>query len=153
VENTIEEIRDDDIYDKQTMGALLRVAPTKFDQRELVDEAYERKLDESMAKLDRVMAKRKKLKDRRLEQEAIKWREELLDHAQDLHDGTFWHPTQHLVIQPETGERPFSVLGKREKRTDSTQSLVRADIERLTEMGLALYLAPEYALRATQAAS
>ena len=155
VENTMEEIKDDETYDKKTMGALLRTAPTKFDQRELtvLDETYERKLDESMAKLDRVMAKLKRSKAKQLEKEAIKWREELLDHAQDLHDGTFWHPTQHLVIQPETGERPFSVLGKREKRTDATQSLVRADIERLTKMGLALYLAPEYAQRSAEAAS
>ena len=32
VENTIEEIQDDDIYRNKTMGVLLRVAPTSFDQ-------------------------------------------------------------------------------------------------------------------------
>ena len=154
VENTIEEIEDDDVYDKQAMGALLKAAPSRFDQTNplIFTEAHRLAEEKAFAELHRVMAKRKRNKVKQLEKEAVKWREELLDHAQDLHDGTFWHPTQHLVIQPETGERPFSVLGKREKRTDTTQSLVRADIEHLVAMGLTSYLAPEYAMRVAELA-
>ena len=153
VENTIGEIKDDETYDKKTMGALLRIAPTKFDQRELtvLNEAYERRLEESMAKLDRVMAKRKRTKAKQLELEGVKWKEDFLDHSQDLHDGTFWHPIHRFIIQPDQ-EHEFSIIGKREKRGDQTVPLTRADLKAITDMGLGSYVSPEFTNRLEAAA-
>jgi hypothetical protein len=152
VENTIGEIQDDETYDRETMGALLRVAPSRFDQREppMLPETYERELDRAMMKLERVMSERKKAKAKQLEAQALKWREEFLDRSQNLHDGTYWHPTYHFVIQSEETDQAFSILGRREKRSDTTQPLTKADIERLVQMGMKAYLAPEYAIRVAE---
>ena len=74
VENTIEAIRDDDTYDKQTMGALLGVAPTTFDQTNplIFTEAHRIAEEKTRAKLDRVMAKRKRLQEKQKALEADK---------------------------------------------------------------------------------
>ena len=77
VENTIGELKDEETYNKQTMGVLLRVAPTKFEQTNpaIFTEAHQQALDKSMAKLDRLMAKRKRLEQKKTNEKAEKLRE------------------------------------------------------------------------------
>jgi hypothetical protein len=146
VENTIEEIQDEDTYSKKTMGALLRVVPTMFDQTRPIypiteaDRIAEEKVS---AKLDRVMAKRARAKAKQLKLEAAKWKDEFLDRSQDLHDGTFWHPTNHFIIQPDE-KLDFTILGRREKRGDTTVQLTKADLKTISEMGLEAHLDEQY---------
>ena len=153
VENTIEDIKDEDTYDKKTMGALLRIAPAKFNEiNDVFTEAHLIAEERIFAEAERVMAKREKEKAKLLKLETAKWRENFLDHSQDLHDGTFWHPIHRFVIQPDT-EREFSILGKREKRGDQTISLTKVDLSKVAEMGLSRYLAPEYVARLKEVAA
>ena len=148
VENTIEDIKDSEAYDRKTMSALLKIAPTKFDQTDPVifTEAHRLAEEKAFAKLDRVMAKRKRTKAKQLELEGAKWKDDILDHSQDLHDGTFWHPIHRFVIQPDE-EHEFSILGKREKRTDQTVPLTRADLKTIGDMGLGQHVSQEFAGR------
>ena len=147
VENTIEEIQDNDIYNKKTMGVLLRVIPTTFESEQAFPvtdtEAYQIAEEKVAAKLDRVMVKRKRKKAKQLELEAAKWKDEFLDRSQDLHDGTFWHPTNHFVIQPDE-KLDFTILGRREKRGDVTVQLTKADLKTISEMGLEAHLDEQY---------
>jgi hypothetical protein len=102
--------------------------------------------EKAFAELDRVMAKRKRTKAKQLKLEGAKWKEDFLDRSQDLHDGTFWHPIHRFVIQPDE-EHEFSILGKREKRTDQTVPLTRADLKTIGDMGLGHRLSEEFAGR------
>jgi hypothetical protein len=152
VESTIEEIRDDDTYNRQTMGALLRMAPSKFDDTNSVL-AEARRLDEEkgLEELDRFMAKRKRKQAKQAAIQAEATRNDFLDRAQDLHDGTFWHPVQHFIIQPDE-EREFVVIGRRAKRSDATIPLTKADIATIKELGLAPQLDAQYVSMLTQKA-
>jgi hypothetical protein len=151
VENTIEEIRDDDTYDKETMGVLLRTVPTKFEQADplIFTEAHQFALDKSMAKLDKVMAKRKRLQKKQMALDAEKVRNDFLDKAQDLHDGTFWHPVHHYIIQPDQ-ECEFLILGRRVKRSDATLPLTKEDVKNIHSLGLAPQLDPQYRVEQLQ---
>ena len=151
VESTIEEIKDDDTYDKETMGALLRVAPTKFKQTNplIFTEAHQLALDKSMAKLDKIMAKRKRLQDKKCALEAERVRNDFLDKSQDLHDGTFWHPVHRYVIQPDQ-EHEFLIIGRRAKRSDTTLPLTKEDVKSIYTLGLAPQLDAQYHTKATR---
>ena len=68
---------------------------------------------------------------------------DLLDKSQDLHDGTFWHPVHHYIIQPDQ-DHEFLIIGRRVKRTDATLPLSKADVERIHTLGLSSQLDPQY---------
>ena len=151
VESTIEEIEDDETYVKKSTGALLKVVPDKFassvaltDDREESD--HDRAYRKASAKAKRVLAKlkRERIEELRLLTERSK--EDFLEHSQDLHDGTFWHPIHRFVIQLDA-EHDFSIMGKREKRGDQTLPLTRADLKFISDMGLRQWVAPEFADR------
>jgi hypothetical protein len=146
VRNTIEEIKDDETYSKQTLGALLKVAPTKFKQTNIdAHEADQLEDEKWMDRLNRVVAKHDKMEAEKLRKEAVKWKNELLN-SHDLHDGTFWHPIQHLIIQLDD-DLEFTILGRREKRSDATIPLTKADLTRIEEMGLVDHLDPQYKIK------
>ena len=147
VENTIEDIKDDEIYDKKTMGVLLRMAPAKFDEiNDVFTEAHLIGEQKAFEELERVMAKRKKKEIKRLKIEAAKWRDEFLDKSQNLHDGTFWHPTYQFVIQPDS-TKEFTIIGRRARREDTMLSLTKADLKTIEDMGLVSHLDEQYKVR------
>jgi hypothetical protein len=147
VEDTIEEIKDRETYDKKTMGALLRMVPTKFDTTDpqIFTEAHRLAEEEWTIKLDKVMAKRAKLKAKKKASEARKWCNELLD-SQDLHDGTFWHPTHQYVIRLDE-EREFVIIGKREDRSHGLIKLTQGDLAKIDTMGLVDKLDEQYRVK------
>ena len=151
VENTIEEIQDDDIYHNKTMGALLRVAPTRFNQTNslIFTEAHRIAEEKTAVKLEKIMAKRKRKQAKQASLQAEASRNDMLDKAQDLHDGTFWHPIHHYIIQPDE-EREFLIIGRRAKRGDTTLPLTKADIVTIRDLGLAPQLDAQYVPMLTQ---
>jgi hypothetical protein len=151
VESTIEEIEDDETYAKKSTGALLKVVPDKFassaaliDDRE--EDDHDRAYRKASAKAKRVLAKLKRERAEELRLQSERSKEDFLEHSQDLHDGTFWHPIHRFIIQPDT-ERDFVIIGKREKRADQTMPLTRPDLQIISDMGLGKYVAPEFAHR------
>ena len=151
VKNTIEEIEDDETYANKSTGALLKVVPDKFassvaliDDRE--EDDHDRAYRKASAKAKRVLAKLKREEDEELRLLTERSKEDFLEHSQDLHDGTFWHPIHRFIIQPDQ-EHDFSIIGKREKRGDQTLPLTRADLKTISDMGLRQWVAPEFADR------
>ena len=152
VKSTMVSIGDDESYDKEASRALLAVAPSEFENNPLMTDAHRAVLVKAKKQLNRALMKWNREQKERTALETAKWKEDFLDHSQDLHDGTFWHPIHRFVIQPDT-DREFSILGKREKRTDQTIQLTRADLGAVSKMGLGRYLAPEYAARLEEPAA
>jgi hypothetical protein len=147
VNSTLEEIRDDDSYQRSAGRALLTVAPDKFADaptNPALDTAlHERMFREALVECDQAQKEFRRKERRKLKAETEKWCNDFLDKAQSLHDGTFWHPVQHFVIQPDS-EHDFTILGRRGKREDTTVRLTKADLELIARMGLTSYLDAQY---------
>jgi hypothetical protein len=107
VENTIEEIQNDDTYERETLGALLKIAPDQFTSL-AQDDGKDEDEDEHMivyrkesAEADLIMdeSRRKKIED--LRRRTTHFKEDFLNNSQNLHDGTFWHPIHRFIIQQD----------------------------------------------------
>jgi hypothetical protein len=147
VEQTIDEINDDRFYQTTTVNAILQIAPSTFkSQSEAQAEAFRLAEEQSVARMDAYMKKRKREAAKAKQLEAAKWRDDFLDKCQNLHDGTFWHPIRHFVIQMDS-RNVFTILGRRERRGDTTVQLTKADIATLADMGLGPQLDAQYQSR------
>ena len=99
VEKTLETLRDQEACGKEALKTLLRTAPTQFEQpSSLITDAHDLANQRIVAEIDKVLAKRRKERKKQQAVAAEQWRNELLDHAQDLHDGTFWHPDRKFIL-------------------------------------------------------
>jgi hypothetical protein len=113
----------------------------------LLTSAHEEFYQKTLVEVKQAQKEFRRKQRMQLKAETEKWKNDFLDKAQPLHDGTFWHPTQHFVIQPDP-DHDFTILGRREKRSDSTVRLTKADLELIARMGLEMQLDEQY--RATE---
>jgi hypothetical protein len=145
VERTLETLRDHEACGKEALKTLLRTAPTQFEQpTSLITEVHDLANQRAILEIDKVLTRRRRARKKQQAVVAEQWRNELLDHAQDLHDGTFWHPDLKYIVQLAGQDDEIVILGRREKRGGTTMPLTKDGLRTISDLGLTRLLAAQY---------
>jgi hypothetical protein len=138
--STMSALNDPTKYQKEARRGLLLAAPARFENNHV--SAVQVAPDGTLPEISRILKREERRKEKEKAEAKLKWENEILDRAQDLHDGTFWHPEKQWVVAP-SDEVQFMIVGRRRNRCDETAPLNRSDLLEIGRIGLEEHLKPE----------
>lgn len=141
LEQTIKDIKNDQLFHQTAIKALLKTAPGSFapvkSRQELVaDEAWKTALADNEKFMEEYHRKKEwKLKIRRK-----KNHDEFMDSCIKAGSETYWHPIKHYIIKLNSTNTDFVIIGKREEIDSKILSLTESDLKAIEELGLKDYI-------------